>query len=137
MLHRFRTSSRLAILLVLALVAGPAASALCPGDMHEAATPMDHGDMAAMNHEAPPCHEEAPTPEPQDADCLSPCCTVAPEAPAPAPPAPPTVTVALLPPVVGNVEEPDATPEADRLGTVADPPAPPLRVHLLLGRFLT
>ncbi|MEL6616952.1 MAG: hypothetical protein AAFQ43_14510, partial [Bacteroidota bacterium] len=78
MLQTLRRSSRLASLLVLAFVAGPAAAALCPhAEAPEAE--VNHGAMNMAEAPAlPPCHE-APAPEPapaDDADCLSPCCTV-------------------------------------------------------------
>ena len=130
MLQTLRRSSRLATLLVLALVAGPAASALCPhADAPEA-------EMHEMAPEMPPCHEapEAPPPT-EDAGCLSACCAA--DAPAPVVPplalsAPPSVPLASV------VEAPLASDEA---ATPTPEPQPPpearLRVHLLLGRFLT
>ncbi|OZC01936.1 hypothetical protein [Rubricoccus marinus] len=143
MLHTFRRSSRLATLLVLALVAGPAASALCPhaeplapeAETHEAA--MDHGAMdMAPAPEAAPCHDEPPAPEPEpDADCLSACCAA--DAPAPVVPtltvdAPPSVPLAAVSEApLATDEAPAPTPEP------APPPEARLRVHLLLGRFLT
>lgn len=103
-------------------------------------TGMGHGAMSQVmgghHEEAPPCHEEAPQPEPAETtDCLSPCCTVAPEAPAPVPPAslsavaavPVTVAIAEAEPREARALRPDPEP----------PPGPPLRVHLLLERFLT
>ena len=92
---------------------------------------MAHG---SAHHEAPPCHEE-PTPEPESADCLSPCCTVAPEAPAPAPP-----TVLAATPAVGlavGIGEAEAKQAPVPQVVPHPPPSPPVRVHLLLGRFLT
>ena len=141
-LHRFRQSSRLSLLLVLALCAGPAASALCPhpgeedhsamaGTMEKGAMPeMEHG-----THEAPPCHEEAPAEAPESADCFSPCCTAAPEAPAPTPPAPLAASAsAALAVAVSEAEPCEAAPPVRE---PEPPPAPPLRVHLLLERFQT
>ena len=111
------------------------------GTMETGAMPgMDHGaapapDADPGDHEAPPCHEDAPAEAPESADCLSPCCTAVPEAPAPTPPAPPIAAASHALAVVAREAEPrEATP---RVHEPEPPPSPPLRVHLLLGRFLT
>ena len=141
MLRFFRRSPSVALVLMLALVAGPAAGAVCSHmSAHEAGGAMAHemampaaGERAAM-----PCHEapEAPAPmREHGADCLSPCCST--DAPASAP-----VPMALDAPAPAPLATPAAQPPLASAETAAAPdPAPPpeasLRVHLLLGRFLT
>lgn len=142
MLQTLRRSSRLATLLVLALVAGPASAALCP-HAEPLAEEMDHGamEMADMAHapEAPPCHE-APAPEPEpasDADCLSPCCTVS-NAPAPDAATPLQAPAPATIPLASAADAPLApTPDAASVPEPPPPPEAPARLHLLLGRFLT
>ena len=145
-----RHSLSVIVALALVLVAGPAAMAACPhaesGEVPHETMPMaaatdagamDHGGEAAM-----PCHDdpgtespEAPAPD-ENADCLSPCCTI--DVPATAPPAPavPTATVVVVladTPLVRPAHR-DA-PALDLRDT--GPPEPPARLHLLLERFLT
>ena len=141
MLRFFRRSPALTLVLTLALAASPAAGAVCSHmGAPEAESGMAHemggARMASLSGmEAEMCHDapEAPTHE-HGSGCISPCCTADVPAPAPVLPvldaftvAPLAIPVAEAPPAV-EVPSPPATPS---------PPAPALRVHLLLGRFLT
>lgn len=137
-----RRAAALAGLLVLALVAGPAASAACahlvaPAGME---AEMGHGPMAhgSSHHEAPPepapCHddgtEEAP---PVTHTCASVCCTT--DAPTPVPPAPAVASTDVPAPLVVDTLALEAeAPDVD----VPPTPSPPrpTRLHVEIGRFL-
>ena len=141
MLAALRRSHRLAQTLVLAMIAGPLAVALCP---HAEAMPLAPEAEAAVESHAmaeqeapapPPCHE-TPEPEPaEDADCLSACCAA--ETPAPLAPTLPLDAPADVP-TAPEAEAPAAPAEVTHVAHEPEPPPlSPARLHLLLGRFLT
>ena len=152
MLATLRHLRPLALLMAVALGAGPAAAvcghlAMEMDAVEAGATAMESAHGAApMAHavptaheatppEAPPCHDapEPPAPPTDGHDCASACCTA--QAPAPEPQAPaPSASVADVPaPLAVPVEAPAAptspVPEAA-------PPPPPERLHVVFQRFL-
>ena len=142
MLRFFRRSPALALVLMLALVAGPAAGAVCShmgapeaesGMAHEMAA---HDMASPSGMEAEMCHDapEAPTHE-HGTDCVSPCCTA--DVPAPTPVLPVLDALPAAPLAAPVAEAPTAPFEVLRPRPAASPPTPALRVHLLLGRLLS
>lgn len=137
-LPALRRSTSLAALLTLALVAGPAASALCP---HADADDMAHGTdtaheapMEAMSHgDAAPCHEPPPPASDDGADCISACCATD----GPRATVAPILTVTVdVPTVPVTVRVEPATAPAPPAVPAEPSPPPGRRLHVEFERFL-
>ena len=140
LLRRLRSP---ALVAVLAILAGPSASAACLHAMADAAHgghAMPMGEAPRGHDEAPPCHEtpEPGAPTPSDGhglhDCTSPCCLA--EAPvSDAPSVVVSAAQAVPAPLTVEIDVP-AAPLVPAVDPAETPPPRTARLHAVFQRFL-